>query len=207
MMVAPAVNIQGEFIIHSVETFDTYTWVILPLLVFLARFVDVTLGTMRIIFLSRGRRFLAPALGFVEVFIWITAVSQIVRGAQNFAAYFAYAAGFAVGNYVGMLIEEKLAIGTLVIRIILPRNGNSLVTRLREEGYGVTFVDGHGRDGPVVLMYTVVMRRELNQVIGIIEETSPKAFFTVEELRSVRQGIFPMRPQKLQTSLFGRTKK
>lgn len=206
-MVAPAINRQGEFIIHSMETFDTYTWVILPLLVFLARFVDVTLGTMRIIFISRGRRFLAPALGFVEVFIWITAVSQIVRGAQNFAAYFAYAAGFAVGNYVGMLIEEKLAIGTLVIRIILPKNGSSLVSRLREEGYGVTFVDGHGGNGPVVLVYTVVMRRELNQIIGIIEETSPKAFFTVEELRSVRQGIFPVRPQKLQVGLFARTKK
>jgi uncharacterized protein YebE (UPF0316 family) len=190
-----------------VETFDTYTWVILPLLVFLARFVDVTLGTMRIIFLSRGRKFLAPVLGFVEVFIWITAVSQIVRGAQNFAAYFAYAAGFAVGNYVGMLIEEKLAIGTLVIRIILPQNGNSLVTHLREEGYGVTFVDGHGASGPVVLVYTVVMRRELSQVITIIEDTSTKAFYTVEELRSVRQGIFPVRSSKLMGNLSGRKKK
>jgi len=189
------------------ETFDTYTWVILPLLIFLARFIDVTLGTMRIIFLSRGKKFLAPALGFVEVFIWITAVSQIVRGAQNFAAYFAYAAGFAVGNYVGMLIEEKLAIGTLVIRVILPKKKTPLIDRLREAGYGVTFVDGQGGSGPVILVYTVVMRKELHQIIQIIEETAPKAFFTVEELRSVQQGIFPVRPQRLQAGLFGRTKK
>jgi len=181
--------------------------VALPLLVFLARFVDVTLGTLRIIFISRGRKILAPLLGFVEVFIWITVVSQIVGGAHNVAAYFAYAAGFAVGNYVGMLIEEKLAIGTLVIRIILPKHGNSLVTRLREEGFGVTFVDGHGGNGPVVLVYTVVMRKELEQIIGIIEETSPKAFYTVEELRSVRQGIFPVRSQSTQANLFGRKKK
>ena len=208
MMVAPAVNMQGEFIILPMQTFDTYTWVILPLLVFLARFVDVTLGTMRIIFLSRGRKILAPALGFVEVFIWITAVSQIVRGAQNFAAYFAYAAGFAVGNYVGMLIEEKLAIGTLVVRIILPKNGSSLAARLREERYGVTFVDGHGGSGnPVALVYTVVMRKELNQIIGIIEEVSPKAFYTVEELRSVREGVFPVRPPMAHRNLFGRKKK
>ncbi|MDX1377443.1 MAG: DUF5698 domain-containing protein [Anaerolineales bacterium] len=180
---------------------------VLPFVVFLARFVDVTLGTLRIIFLSRGRKFLAPALGFVEVLIWITVVSQIVGGAQNFGAYFAYAAGFAVGNYFGMLIEEKLAIGTLVVRIILPKNGNTLVTRLREEGFGVTFVDGHGGSGPVVLVYTVVMRRELYRVIEIIEETTPKAFYTVEELRSVRQGIFPLKPQMIRADLFGRKKK
>jgi len=190
------------------ETFDTYVWIVLPLIVFLARFVDVTLGTLRIIFLSRGRKLLAPALGFVEVFIWITVVSQIVRGAQNFAAYFAYAAGFAVGNYVGMLIEEKLAIGTLVVRIILPKNGNSLSARLRDEGYGVTFVDGHGGSGnPVALVYTVVMRKELEHIVGIIEELTPKAFYTVEELRSVRQGVFPLRPQVVHGSLFGRKKK
>lgn len=189
------------------ETLDLYTWVILPLIVFLARFVDVTLGTLRIIFLSRGRKILAPVLGFVEVFIWITVVSQIVRGAQNFAAYFAYAAGFAVGNYVGILIEEKLAIGTLVIRIILPKDGNSLVKHLREEGYGVTFVDGHGASGPVVLVYTVVMRKEFELIIKIIEDTSAKAFYTVEELRSVRQGVFPVRSTKMKGDLFGRKKK
>jgi uncharacterized protein YebE (UPF0316 family) len=188
-------------------TFDWNTWVYLPLIVFLARFVDVTLGTLRIIFLSRGRKILAPMLGFVEVFIWITVVSQIVGGAHNYVAYFAYAAGFAFGNYVGMLIEEKLAIGTLVVRIILPKKKNSLIDNLLEEGYGVTFVDGQGGSGPVILVYTIVMRKELEQIVKIIEDTSPKAFFTVEELRSVRQGIFPVRPQKMQGDLFGRKKK
>ncbi|HEY5729642.1 MAG TPA: DUF2179 domain-containing protein [Anaerolineales bacterium] len=190
------------------ETFDWYTWVILPLIVFLARFVDVTLGTMRIIFLSRGRKILAPALGFMEVFIWITVVSQIVGGANNnVLAYLAYAAGFAVGNYVGMVIEEKLAIGTLVVRAILPKNGKALVRRLREGGYGVTYVDGHGASGEVILIYTIVMRRELEQVVGIIQDTAPKAFFTVEELRSVQQGIFPVRATALQYDLSARKKK
>jgi len=190
------------------ETFDWYTWIILPLIVFTARFVDVTLGTMRIIFLSRGRKLLAPLLGFVEVFIWITVVSQIVGSTKNnYIAYFAYAAGFAVGNYFGMVIEEKLAIGTLVIRAILPRNGNALVKNLREAGYGVTFVDGHGASGDVILVYTIVMRRELEHVIDIIHTTAPKAFFTVEELRSVQQGIFPVRQPVLQDEFFGRKKK
>jgi len=175
------------------QIFDWYTWVILPLIVFLARLADVSLGTMRIIFISRGRKYLAPLLGFVEVFIWITVVSQIVRGAQNVIAYLAYAGGFAVGNYVGMLIEEKLAIGTLMIRVILSQNGNSLVYRLRAEGYGATYVDGHGSSGSVTLIYTVVMRKELSHVVNLIQEVHPRAFFTVEELRSAQQGIFPVR--------------
>jgi uncharacterized protein YebE (UPF0316 family) len=155
---------------------------------------------MRIIFLSRGRKYLAPLLGFVEVLIWITVVSQIVGGAQNIIAYVAYASGFAVGNFVGMLIEEKLAIGTLVVRIILNHNGKALIDNLQAGGYGVTYVDGHGATGPVILVYTVVMRKELERVTEIIENASPKSFFTVEELRSVRQGIFPARgtvPQEL----------
>jgi uncharacterized protein YebE (UPF0316 family) len=190
------------------ETFDWYTWAILPLIVFLARVTDVTLGTMRIIFISRGRKILAPLLGFVEVFIWITVVSQIVGSAKNnFPAYFAYAAGFAVGNYFGMVLEDKLAIGTLVVRAILPKHGNELAGRLREAGYGVTFVDGHGGSGPVVLIYTIVLRKELGQVVEIIHSTAPKAFFTVEELRSVQQGIFPVRNAPRQDTFFGRKSK
>lgn len=173
--------------------FDWYTWVILPLIVFFARLSDVTLGTVRIIFVARGRKYLAPLLGFMEVFIWITVVSQIVRGAQNIVAYLAYAAGFAVGNYVGMIVEERLAIGTLVIRVILPKDGAVLIKRLRMEGYGATYVDGYGSSGPVMLIYTVVMRKELAHVVSLIQEIHPKAFFTVEELRSTQQGIFPVR--------------
>ncbi len=175
------------------QTFDWYIWVILPMIVFLARLTDVTLGTVRIIFVARGRKYLAPLLGFLEVFIWITVVSQIVRGAQSIVAYLAYAAGFAVGNYVGMIVEERLAIGTLVIRVILSRDGAALVERLRAEGYGATYVDGQGAGGPVMIIYTVVMRKELARVIGLIQEVQPKAFFTVEELRSTQQGIFPVR--------------
>lgn len=190
------------------ETFDWHTWVILPLIVFLARFVDVTLGTMRIIFLSRGRKILAPTLGFIEVLIWITVVSQVVGGAQNnLLAYLAYAAGFAVGNYLGMVIEERLAIGTLVIRAILPKHGTELVQSLRDGGYGVTFVEGHGGSGRVILIYTIVMRKELEEVVNLIHTIAPKAFFTVEELRSVQEGIFPMRPTSYQRDLFGRKKK
>jgi uncharacterized protein YebE (UPF0316 family) len=189
------------------QAFDWYAWVVLPFIVFLARFIDVTLGTVRIIFLSRGRKYLAPLLGFVEVLIWITVVSQIVRGAQNMVAYLAYAAGFAVGNYAGMLIEERLAIGTLVVRVILPEHGTLLVDRLRTEGYGATYVHGQGASGPVLLIYTVVMRKELSHVVDLIQEIHPRAFFTVEELRSAQQGIFPVRSSSPLDRLIGRKSK
>jgi len=188
-------------------TFDWYTYAALPFIVFLSRVADVTLGTMRIIFLSRGKKVIAPLLGFVEVFIWITVVSQIVGGVHNYVAYFGYAAGFAVGNYFGMVIEEKLAIGILVVRAVLSKDGTSLVKSLHEAGYGVTYVDGHGVNGPVQVIYTIVQRKELHEVVNIIQITHPKAFYTVEELRSVQQGVFPVRPTPIRDDLFGRKKK
>jgi len=170
---------------------DLYSYVYLPLLVFAARFVDVTLMTLRIIFISRGKKILAPLLGFVEVFIWIAVVTQIVRGANTLPAYLAYAAGFALGNYVGMYIEDKLAIGTLVVRVIVQNRAEALMSALHDAGYGVTGVEAQGSTGPVMLIYSVVKRKDLPQVLEIIHRAAPNAFTTVEEVRTVEQGIFP----------------
>lgn len=176
-----------------------YTWVGLPLLIFFARVVDVSLGTLRIIFTARGRRYLAPLLGFIEVFIWIVVVSQITRQANNLLAYLAYAAGFAAGNYAGIWIESRLAIGTLIIRAILPDEGDQatgLASTLHQAGYGVTRVAGAGSNGPVQLIYTVIRRKDLAVVSELIHQTHPRAFLTVEEVRSVNEGIFPPPRQK-----------
>lgn len=173
------------------ETFDWYTWVFLPLLVFASRVADVTLGTLRIIFTSRGRRNLAPLLGFVEVLIWIIMVSQIVRNAHSLTAYIGYAAGFATGTYVGILIEERMAIGTLVLRIILAKGADELSSALRAAGFGVTSVSGDGAKGAVKLLYTIIQRKKLKTVTGIIHKTCPGAFFSVEEVHSSEMGVFP----------------
>ncbi|WKZ36950.1 MAG: DUF2179 domain-containing protein [Anaerolineales bacterium] len=184
------------------ETFDWQTWIILPLFVFIARLIDVALGTVRIIFTSRGKKHLAPLLGFVEVFIWVSIIAQITRGSNNIVAYLAYAAGFAAGNYLGMFIEDKLAIGTLVVRAIVPEEvSTSLAKTLKENGFGVTIVSGMGSQGPVKLIYTVVMRKELTMVAERIKSVSPNAFFTVEELRSAEHGIF--HPSAQSTTPFG----
>ena len=170
---------------------DINTWVFLPLLIFVARVIDVGLGTLRIIFTARGKRQLAPLLGFVEVFIWVAVISQMVRGVNHVIAYLAYAAGFAAGNYVGMWIENRLALGTVVLRIILAQGGDQLADTLHEAGYGVTRVDGHGANGAVKLIYTIVRRKDLPGVLQVIHQTTPKAFIAIEEVRSTEQGIFP----------------
>lgn len=177
------------------ESIDWYAWGVLPLIVFFARVVDVSLGTMRIIYTSRGKRNIASMLGFVEVFIWIVVVSQIVRNVNSLPAYIAYAAGFATGTFVGMKIEERLALGTLVLRIILPQGGDDMAQRLRSAGYGVTIVNGEGAAGSVKLLYTVIKRRDMEGVTKIIRTNNPHAFFSVEEVRLAESGIFPLEAQ------------
>jgi uncharacterized protein YebE (UPF0316 family) len=180
---------------------NLYVWVALPIMVFFARVTDVSLGTLRIIFISRGKRNLAPLLGFVEVFIWITVVSQIVSHAHNIMAYLAYAAGFAAGAFVGMYIEGRLAIGTQIVLAIIQDHANGLIVHLHEAGYGVTCVDGEGANGPVKLIYTIVPRRSLEEVLSIIHQTHPRAFLSIQDVRSTQEGIFPI-PSPAQNGLF-----
>jgi uncharacterized protein YebE (UPF0316 family) len=183
---------------------NLYIWVVLPIIVFFARVSDVTLGTLRIIFISRGKRNLAPLLGFVEVFIWITVVAQIVSHAHNILAYLAYAAGFATGAFVGMYIEDRLAIGTQIVRTIVQNNSQELIGNLHYAGYGVTSVDGQGVNGPVNLIYTIVLRKNLPDVLAIIHRTHPHAFLSIEDLRSTQAGVFPRTLSNQERLLLGR---
>lgn len=168
-----------------------YLYFLLPLLIFFARIIDVTLGTMRIIFVSKGQRLIAPILGFFEVFIWIIAIGQIMGNINNYACYLGYAAGFATGNFVGMKLEEHLALGNLLVRIMTQKNGTDLIKNLNIKGYGATMVEGEGSMGKVQLVYSIVKRTDLKDVIKVIEEFNPKAFFTIEDIRKVSSGIFP----------------
>ncbi len=162
----------------------------LPALIFFARILDVSLGTLRIIFIGKGKRLLAPILGFVEVFIWIVVVSQLVQNISNLVGYLAYAAGFAAGNYIGMVIENRLALGTLVIRAIVSGDMGPLCKSLQEAGYGLTYFDAIGSTGPVKIIYTVINRKELNDVVQLFHASHPHIFFTVEEARMASEGVF-----------------
>jgi uncharacterized protein YebE (UPF0316 family) len=174
---------------------DAFTYGILPLLIFLARICDVSIGTMRIIFVSKGKKNIAPFLGFFEVLIWIIAISKIMQNLDNYLNYVAYAAGFATGNFVGMIIEERLAIGIQMIRVFISENGMELVKTLNSNGFGATTVEAHGAKEKVHLVYTIVHRNEMEQVLEVINAFNPRAFYTIEDVKAVNEGIFNPRKQ------------
>jgi uncharacterized protein YebE (UPF0316 family) len=177
--------------IESFMTSDLFVWVILPLMIFFARICDVSLGTIRVIFISKGVKYLAPIIGFFEVIIWLLAIGQVMNNLTNVAAYIAYGAGFASGTFIGMLIEEKISIGLTSVRIITKEDPQELLAYLRAHQYGVTSIDGEGGTGRVKMVFTIIKRLDLPHVIGIIKQFHPNAFYSVEEVKSVAEGVFP----------------
>lgn len=179
---------------------DLYTWAILPLLIALARVIDVTFGTIRVIFVSRGYKYIAPVLGFIEVIVWLLAMGQIMQNLNNVMCYIGYGTGFAIGNFVGINLVEKMSIGTVVIRIIPKYDTSNLIRLLREAQYGVTIVDAEGKDGPVKMLFSILKKKHLKDAISIINKCNPNAFYTIEEVQKVNEGYFQ---QKRKNKLFG----
>jgi len=169
-----------------------YTWFVLPLLIFLARVADVSMGTIRVIFVSRGLKYLAPVVGFFEILIWLLAIGQIMKNLSSPLCYIAYAGGFAAGNYLGIVIAEKLSLGVALIRVVTQKDASTLVERLKTENFGVTSVDGHGTAGQVKVVFTIVQRRQVNDVIALIKQFNPNAFYSIEEVGYVEKGTFPL---------------
>jgi uncharacterized protein YebE (UPF0316 family) len=178
-----------------------FTLVILPILIFLARVADVSVGTLRIAFIARGRRIIAPVLGFIEVLIWILAIGQVLNNVNNVITYIAYAGGFAAGNFVGMWLEDRLAVGYQVLRIITSRDAGNLISFLKEQGIGVTVVDATGQTGAVKIIFTILKRKDLAKVERAIKEFNPRAFYSIEDVRTAREGIFPGK-EKQSMSIF-----
>ncbi|RDV14968.1 DUF2179 domain-containing protein [Pontibacter diazotrophicus] len=162
-------------------------WVIIPALIFLARICDVTLGTLRIVFISKGDKVIAPLLGFLEVLIWLIAITQVMENLSNVASYLAWAGGFATGNFLGLRVEQKLALGQAVVRVITVEPADKLIEQLKGHGYRLTSVDARGTRGKVNLLFMIVKRKKLNDVIDIIRNYNPQAFYSIEDVRSVSE--------------------
>lgn len=169
---------------------DLVTYVLLPLFIFVARIIDVSLGTLRIIFTTKGMKRVAPLVGFFEVLIWLMAISRIMQDLDNWACYVAYAAGFASGNFVGMFLEEKLAIGHEMIRVITRKDATNLIAELRAKGYGVTSVRAEGIEGEVAVIYIIARRSMIKTVLDDINTFNPRALYTVESIKYVNKEIF-----------------
>jgi uncharacterized protein YebE (UPF0316 family) len=169
-----------------------FALIILPILIFSARVADVSLGTLRVVFVSQGKKQLAPLVGFFEVFIWILAMGQIFSNVTNIWYYLAYAGGFATGNYIGLFIERKISLGYLKIQLILRDSPEKLINALKSEGFGLTTLTAIGTRGNRTLLIMVIKRKNESRVKEIIREKSPNAFISIEQIQSVKGGQFPI---------------
>jgi len=179
--------------LESVITPGVFTFVIVPILIFLARVCDMSLDTIRVIFMSKGIRYLPAIIGFFEVIIWLVAIGQVMNNLTNVICYIAYGAGFATGTIVGMAIEERLSLGLTSVRIITREDPAELIQYLRSHNYGVTCIDGEGGSGKVKMVFTIIKRQDLRHVVSIIKDFNPNAFYSVEDVKSVAEGVFPAR--------------
>jgi len=159
-------------------------------LIFFLRIADTSLDTLRMLFVFRGRRGLAWLLGFFESAIFVLAVSSVITNLGNPLNVIGFAAGFATGNVVGIIIEERLAIGYIQLRVISSRRGSALADRLRTEGYAVTEIPARGKDGVVTLLSCSVRRKQVDAVRQMVSNVDAEAFITAEEIRPLRRGFW-----------------
>jgi uncharacterized protein YebE (UPF0316 family) len=181
------------FILEAIYNSSLFAYLILPFLIFLARILDVTIGTIRIVMVSKGQKFWAPILGFFEVLIWLIAISRIFQNLDNWVNYIAYAGGFATGNYIGLIIEERLAMGIVKIQIITRKSAADLIVNLKNAGYGITHHEAQGSSEFVSIIYSIIKRNEIQKVENIVKATNPKAFYSIEDVKSVSHGVFPVK--------------
>jgi uncharacterized protein YebE (UPF0316 family) len=169
--------------------FSSQAW-LSALLIFILRVSDMTLDTLRVLFVMRGKKRIAWILGFFQSAIFVLAIGKVLTQLDNPLNIIGYAAGFATGNVVGMYIEERIAIGHVLINIISPRRGSAIVNHLRQNGYAVTELSGRGKDGMVSMINCSVLRKQVDTVRLLVNEIDPEAFITAEDVRPVRRGFW-----------------
>ena len=173
---------------------ELFAWVILPLLIFLARVCDVTMETIRIVFISKGIRVLAAVIAFFEIVIWLLAVEVVMKDLTNIANFLAFALGFAMGTYVGLVVEEKLSLGMVILRIVTAdESRDAIVSSLQSDNHGVTCMEAQGSRGSVTMILSLVNRSEISRIMDCIDRINPKAFFSIEDVRYVNEGVFRQR--------------
>ena len=179
------------------------------LIIFGLRIVDVSMGTVRMILGVRGYRAQAAAIGFVEVLIWLIAVGAALQHLTSILHIVGYAGGFAAGNYAGIWLESRFALGTSVVRATFRElNGENVppshrtAEDLRDAGFAVTELTGQGREQPVQILDVVTKRKQVDDVIDIVQSHDASAFVTVEEVRATQGGYF--RPAPRWSMWFGR---
>ncbi|MCU0437234.1 MAG: DUF2179 domain-containing protein [Raineya sp.] len=189
---------QDFFVNYLGVSESLFAWVILPCLIFLARITDVSIGTVRILLMMNGKKKLATFLGFCESLIWVTVITAIFKQVNNPLAYVAYAGGYATGTFIGMTLENKLAVGKVLVRFITRQDASALVEHLKTTRFGFTNVKAEGHKGGVNLIFSVVERKDLKELVDVVKSYHPKAFYSVEATKYASEPIEDNEEESLQ---------
>lgn len=193
--------------------FDTilFQYVLLPLFIFAAKLFEVSVGTLRLIFLARQEKNIVPFVAFVEVVIWIGTIGIVLANLTNIMAYLAYALAFAIGNRLGMAIEERMAIGNSMVRVVTKRRAKKLIRYLKKEKFAITTTEAVSANGQVNLIDILLPKKELKKVLAKVKRFNPRAFLSIEDVKVLNEGLMPLRApvaQKtpLSSRLWGKSK-
>jgi uncharacterized protein YebE (UPF0316 family) len=161
--------------------------------IFSARVIDVSLSVFRLLMLTRGYAVIAAAIGFFEVSIFVLALGTVITGGLNDPVrLIVYAAGFATGNLIGSIIEDKMAFGFVAIQMFPHVSQcDKLITSLRNSNYGVTRICGEGASGPREILVVCAKRKNRGNILSIMNDVAPETFFNISDIRSIHGGIFP----------------
>jgi uncharacterized protein YebE (UPF0316 family) len=171
------------------ELLDLPSW-LLPIVIFALRVSDMSLDTLRVLFVIRGGKAASWLLGFFQSAIWVVAITSALRNLNDPLNLIAYAGGFATGNVVGMAIEERLAVGHANLRIISSGRGSAVAEAIRAAGYAATELAGSGKDGMVSVINSSIRRRDISRLQKRVEEIDPGAFLAIEEVRPLHRGFW-----------------
>ena len=183
-----------------IENFDYCNYVLLPLGIFLARTIDTSLGTLRIVLISRGARKAVRLVGFIEVLLWVIAIGQIIQNLNNWAGYLAWALGFTVGSMIGFRIEDKLALGKHQLRIITSQPIDGFLAALKTINQGYTVFDGMGANGPVKQIFLILNRQNNEEITALVKKHVPMSFCSVSDVMATDSGVFNTKKREFNLS-------
>ena len=181
-----------------------FQYLIIPLLIVLARVTDVSLSTLRIILITKGLKKIAPIVAFGEVFVWVLVARKVLTDTPNYAQLLGYCFGYALGTYIGIMMDNKLSLGKVIVRVIVSKNCVDLEKALWSNSFGLTTVDAHGRDGEIKILFIVINRIDMDKVLNLVKEHNPTAFFTIENVQSANAGFFSKGGDEITLSRFSR---
>lgn len=175
---------------------DLVSYLFVPALIIAARILDVSISTIRLLLVMNGKRHIAPFVGAIEVFLWITIIGQIIKGENSMISYVAYGVGFGLGTYIGMKIEEAIAIGQVMIKSVTAKPADELIVYLKKHDIKFSHIEAETNDGPAHIIWAVIERKGLPELTTIMHAFNPGAQFTVANVRS-SENITPHHAKKL----------